>query len=1829
MKNTILKSKSKEKMNMILLVILLLTILTGCGRKEQTQSDFIPDLDEQQAKYFAGYTAEIQHNQPIIIRFSKKIPFPIGAYIGAIKLQPELNCKMQVKNDLEVEITPIRQFQQSSYLLVIDMASIFKQDIAPISLPVKIKERELIKLETNFEMEQNLRRFKAAFAFDDHTIRMETLEKAISLKLDDKQITYKLKKDTFDSQLWLLESEQFIPGSSQAIHIQFEKDLLLLKNSIERSFLLPERVDLIVQNIYYEKVGANYVIIVAFSENLNFEQDISEFIKVKGIDEIHIAKLENRIHIEGNFVTSEQYEVQVKKGIRSNQSFELKKDEIRTIQIKNELANLMFTEQGNILTSMGNKKIRFRSVNVKQATLRVKKVYENNLGFFLQEQKISGQSRYYYNFNRVGVQVYHNKITIDSELNHWVENEIDLNKLLEQDKTGLYIIELSYQRNDCIGENHNSGDVTKNVMISDLALTVKQGKESVVIATDLTNNRPAANANITIYNYQNQILVSGKTNAQGMFRYSLDGKIEDFEYDYFETDNSVPNSIHYLLGEFKDSKAYLNYREMQWNISTFDIQGYDYPEKGSAFVYTERGVYRPGDEINFTIILRNKQNTFPEKQPVLLEILDPTLSKQLKTTLTSGKDGVFNYSYTPDENYKTGNWQLHYETGGIKGIFQFKVETVVAERLKVTIEPEFREMNFAQLSNKIKVNAMYLFGSPANDLTTKVTASFESKSKQFTVFPGFSFYNQTIDFKQPKLTILAGTTDAEGNAEKVWQRPDFLAAPCDIIVELETEVIDKGGRASKAKEFINIEPYQYYAGLKLSEKMITFQDGSFEILLVDAEGKAIVGEQMEINVYQNDRYWWWEHNWEGNYSQSFKQTRDSKLVFSQTVTSENSPKKIQIGKVFYGKYLVEVAHKVKNGHIASQFFYPRWWGETQGGIMDIGVMQLRSNKAEYLSGEDVIIQFDAPEQCRVLVSLEDSDVVRNIWWEQPLVTDGKATITIKTDETMIPNVYCSISVLQKVSNSNDLPIRSYGTIPIKVVDIKTVNNITIKTLETIKPNSVFPVEIQTQQKRKSQITVSVVDEGLLSLTNFRSPDPWNHFFRKRLLKIKSYDTYGFVMGISKGDVFKSFSVGGDAFDMDMAKSIMEKRKEITDLLQKTMKRFEPVCLYSGILETDEKGYLKTEFTMPQYIGAVRIMAVSVSGNAYGFGEKTVPVKDKIMVQATLPRFASPGDSFFIPVEIFVDDEQIKEVNLVVKTEGPVIISGKQSFTLKFNKIGSQIINIPAETAAEIGFAKLEFALSAGKHTNRQQVNLPVYPSQPSIYKGETKVLERGKEVKFLIPQDGYKGSMTADIQIAKLMKLNLSNRVNWLIKYPYGCLEQVTSTAFPQLFLKDLLINKNFSASEMDVNINGGIKKLRDYQLPDGSLGYWPGNRETTHWGTNYALHFLLEARKQGYYVSPDFINGMVTWLSRKTTATIPQTVYEYANQTYSLYLLALAEKPNIQGMNILYETYLNKLPTTYQWLLAATYQMVGKPEIAKSIEAKITETQISQAEMQEYYRFSWGTNLRDEAMILLAYNLLNKKKEAFDMFHYIAEKISDSNWYATQTLSYCLTALGDYYRKNSGEFNNGEVSGTIVFSDGSIQAFKSDKITFHIPITEQFGKEVKVRLNSDTKQENVFVTMNWTGVPEIDFLPKEFNGLSLRTEFFNDSNQLINPDIIKQGEVLQMKITVKNISDKSLENIALTQYLPAGWEIENERLIPTFSANKPKTEYDYLDIRDDKIIWFFDLKSKTESKSFSFKIRAVTRGNFKLPSTYCEAMYYHDINATLPGRLVQVTEAK
>uniref|UniRef100_UPI002629878C alpha-2-macroglobulin family protein n=1 Tax=Fusobacterium sp. TaxID=68766 RepID=UPI002629878C len=425
--------------------------------------------------------------------------------------------------------------------------------------------------------------------------------------------------------------------------------------------------------------------------------------------------------------------------------------------------------------------------------------------------------------------------------------------------------------------------------------------------------------------------------------------------------------------------------------------------------------------------------------------------------------------------------------------------------------------------------------------------------------------------------------------------------------------------------------------------------------------------------------------------------------------------------------------------------------------------------------------------------------------------------------------------------NNDRPLRLYGAVPIFVENPATELKIDLDTPREIKPNESFKIKVENKDKKKIQYTVAVVDEGILNITNFETPNPWKYFYEKEGLQISYFDNYSEIMGKTFGKINKILKTGGDDFLESEMVLNSAKRKENMGI--ENVQRFKPVALFKGILETDEEGRGEVEFTMPNYLGAVKVMVVGVDENKYGVAEREILVKSPLVTEMTLPRNLKVGDSFEIPVTIFALEENIG--NVKVKLD---IFGEEKVEKLTLNKKENKKVVFKGKVPNEIGDTKIKIEVLSKKFDYKDSVDININSDSPYLYKEEIKILEKNKKISFKQPKEFIKGSVKSYITISNTPQLSLDKRINWLIRYPYGCVEQTTSTVFPQLYLEKLTNIKNFNREEVLKNINGGIDRLEKFQLYDGSFSYWIGG-ESDIWATNYVGNFLIEAKNLGYYV--------------------------------------------------------------------------------------------------------------------------------------------------------------------------------------------------------------------------------------------------------------------------------------------------------------------------------------------------------------------------------------------
>jgi uncharacterized protein YfaS (alpha-2-macroglobulin family) len=835
------------------------------------------------------------------------------------------------------------------------------------------------------------------------------------------------------------------------------------------------------------------------------------------------------------------------------------------------------------------------------------------------------------------------------------------------------------------------------------------------------------------------------------------------------------------------------------------------------------------------------------------------------------------------------------------------------------------------------------------------------------------------------------------------------------------------------------------------------------------------------------------------------------------------------------------------------------------------------------------------------VSLENGSRVVSAYWIETGEPETSHTFVITED--MAPNVFIHLSLIQPHAQSvNDLPIRLYGVAPIMVVNPATRLHPVLDMPDELHPNSTVSIKISEENRTECSYTLAIVDEGLLGLTRFRTPDPWSHFYAREALGVKTWDVYDMVIGAFGARIESLLSIGGGY-----------EGEEEGEEAQSKANRFPPMVIFQGPFLL-EKGQTRTHhLNIPNYIGAVRAMVVAGNQAAYGSAEKSLPVKQPLMVLATLPRVLGPGEQFDLPVTVFAMEPEVRSVNISLETNDMMIPEGETSKQLTFNRTGDKLVNFSLRVPSKTGIGTARIIATSGQEKSEYTAELDIRNPNPPITEFVEATIEDGESWRGGYTLPGMPGTNTAVLEVSSIPPINLERRLKFLLNYPHGCIEQTTSSVFPQLYLSDLVKLPEVSASRTEQNIKAGIKRLEQFVLPDGSFGYWPNSTSPSEWGTSYAGHFLLEAREKGYNVRSDIIKN---WLSyqKKSARRASNSESDDLIQAYRLYTLALANEPELGAMNRLREK--NNLSIQARGRLAAAYALSGQPEIGSGlIEGALSE-------LSEYNGFnnSYGSRERDWAMMLETLTRMDDRAEGVRYLTRISEVLASRKWLSTQTTGYCLMAVAKFA---GGDRMSGELSFEYSHNGSGSTRARSDlpMVQISLDTGDKTNGSMEIR---NTSGGILFARIIMTGIPQTGKETATFSNLGMDISFTDLANKPVIVSRLEQGTDFYVHVRVRNpgtIGD--YREMALTQIFPSGWEIRNTRLDDVASLGRADIP-DYQDIRDDRVYSYFDLNAG-QSKMFTIQLNAAYKGRFYLPAALCEAMYEQAVNANSEGMWVEV----
>lgn len=1581
-------------------------------------------------------------------------------------------------------------------------------------------------------------------------------QEGLKITLDGKELAFNLGEFSLDTDdIKLLDKPQ-------ELVLTYDEKIMGFKEAKVLQFQIPSKPkDNDFRLISTEE--KDQIATLKFSKELAENQAFQDFIQISPELNFRAWSVGKELKISANFEPGEKYQVKIAKGLKSNQGL-INKGEEANITLQKDLdPSLVFANDGVFLPSGAEYQVYIKSRNVKKIHLKVSQIFSNNISEYLRYKNLVGkkddstQEAFYSSdgFNYVAKKVIDKKIELKNQKNTWISSALDLSDL--KGKSGIFSVSLSVDANDLDykGENVyriiNKASVSKNLIFSNIALSAQNlNKQLVVHARDFSKNEALENVKIELVSKQNQILQSQNTDSNGDAKFQIQ---EDDE-------------ILYILASKENQISVLRFSN-PLSTDGYDVEGDQNHEMIKAFIYTDRGVYRAGDSVHLSVVAR--ENTNPLKHPINFTLINPKNQKIIENQILKSQNDIYYTQINLDKNAINGLYRANFNIAGVEFSKDILVQSVVPNRIKVELNAdENRSLDDGSLNYEL--SSKYLFGALASNLKYQSVVYFSPKNYHNSKYKDYIFTN-------PSSLIISASADDKGNLDEKGRVQSSVEIPENILnsqgynfnARIVSEVFEKGGRSVKAVKDVNLNRYDYFVGMKALANSYVSEGETidFYAIVSDLKEKLVSGKTLEYRIYQNDYYWWWDYDSYDEFLRSIKQDTNTKLIEKGELTSSSEPMKFSFNTSnYYGQMFIELIDK-ESEVSTGQSFYVSSWGEPSYADV-VSSLKIKSDKNKYKIGQSAKIEFESVAGAKALITLSSNSKIIDRFVMD--TQDESTSIELAMKKEYAPNIYVSVSLFQDYNKiDNDRALRLFGVIPLYVEDENTKLDLELKTPDKILPNSDFEIEIQSKDKRAFNYTVAIVDEGLLDLTDFKTPDIWKGFYAKTGFTLKTYDTYS--------QIIPKFT-GGDSV---LGGLRVDKNRD------DSAQRFKPVALFNTPARSDETGFAKLKFKMPSYMGSVRVMVVANENDAYGSVSKDIQVSAPLVMLETLPRTLKIGDNFTLLTQIFKTENRIKNATLSVRSKNSLIKISPDTQTIDFKSATNLEVMMDANVSDNrIGKELLEFELKSEDYTYKNEIEIDIKPINAYTYENNTSLIKAGESKEFII-KDYILGTTNATLKLSPTPILDMDKRIKYLLNYPYGCIEQTTSAVLPQLFLDKF--STEFDKQKAINNINAAIERYSNFQTADGGFAYWQGGDESNAWGSNYAGMFLILAKQNGYFV-PDSMYER--WLKYEQNFVQKSVYRDYMMdiKANSLYLLAMAKKPNISEMNLLYDN-LNTLSTEAKWQLAAAYKLAGVEDTAKQIASKISIEPDS-----KYSFYTYGSLVRDEAIIANAYKQIYGTNNE-ELLQKISDTLLSKDYLSTQSTGYALYALA--MGANLENMNENFMDATLKIDD---QAYTINQNQMQI---FSFNDEKAIV----SANKDIFVSFGVEGVKASEN-PAFSNKISLDRAFYDEKGNKISPSEIGSGQTFYMRISVSlNEGANYVSNIALTQILPSGWEVSNTLLddnTPSFIKN---SNYDFIDVRDDKIMWFFGL-NKNRTHHFYIKLNAITPGSYTLSGAYAEAMY-------------------
>ena len=1550
---------------------------------------------------------------------------------------------------------------------------------------------------------------------------------------------------------------------------------------------------------------------VTFSIPINPSEKFAKYLSVE----------DSKGKVDGSWILSDSGKIAYFEAIKPNTKYTVKVDWHLTSALGNQLANdssaeiktkkvhdtISFSSTGHYLPLDLHTGLPVTTVNVPEVDINFHRIDTDNTARVL---NILGNRQQHGQYQlrqmaKAGEFVFTGRYQLPAEPNKRRQFNIPLSNIPELKRPGVYVAVMD------IPGTYEGNIHTAYFMVTDLGLHIRRYSSGMdVYVNSIKSAKPIDGVKLQLVDYNGSILRTDRTSEGGLTSYY-----------------TVPKDARYLIAQYQDSYSILSIKQAALDLSEFDLGKRPYQEN-ELFIYSERDLYRPGDKINFNALLRDFDGKLDRNTPLKAQLKLPTGQIAKKFSWKPTHTGFYEYEYQIDKNAKVGNWRL--EVSGVgkqKVSYPFKVEEFLPERLKLTFNPnnEINQVFSTYDDIVIPILGEYLYGAPASGNRFDASINIGLNPHPFEKYKEFKFgdlsetqWNESFKNENEKM-------DKEG--KKTLSIPSrWQNAKSPLSVKVFGSLYESGGRPVSRKHMVTVLPQKSIIGIRPAFKEHAPARGQavFEIIKTDKNESKLAANNLSISLIREDRRYFWEYSrhegWHYEYTE-----REYPEITTNTDISANSSATISL-PVEYGRYRIEVTDP-ETGYTSSMKFraghdWYSWWREndSNGQSARPDVVTLALDKENYTGGDKAILNIIPPTDGETIVVVEAN---KALWSTRLFVQKSGQKIEIPIDPKWNRHdIYVSAVHIQKADKEKQItPTRSFGLVhlPLNRDDRKLF--VEFDAPEKWLPNQTVDLNLEvfknkgTNQKpvNSAWVTVAAVDMGILNITNYKTPEPQKHFFEPRRYSADSIDIYNKLIKLNNNPLAQQ-RWGGDA--SNVSRGGKQARSEV-----------QIVSLYSGLVDV-KNGKANLSFELPDFNGRIKLMAVAFTEDSFGNGEQEVTIAAPLVTQLSMPRFVAWGDQSTLSLDINNLSGQPQQLEVLLTTNNAISQNS-----------GVQIVSINDKEKQTLIYPIEVNGLEPQSEINLSVKGIDDYPIErtwklnsrsayPAITKSVTKVLE--KDQTLTVPKQEFNSyiqdTIQASLSVSNHVDLQIRSQLDNLLRYPYGCLEQSTSSTYPWLFTDEQSLAqmhlKNSTGRTPAENVAHGLDRIFKKQKSNGAFGLWSNNdKYEQHWLTAYVGDFLTDATIQGFEVDKDMFNKTMNRLSSYIRSSSSYGVrwsekpehYQFSYQAYAAYVLARHNKANLGHLRNLMNSKdrsRSLLPLIH---LGLALHLQGDKINGGSIlsEAFVKESR------SNYYYGDYGSQIRDVA---LAIHLLTRHKlESKQVFKYSIELVKllkERKYLSTQERN-ALFLAGLALESGAGN----EWKANVKFAS-ALETIK------HVGRLSKFheGSEISDGISLTNQGENsLYASVLYSGYGEDVPQPIENKSIKIERYYYDIDGNVIDPSSLTVGDLVLVALDVE--TEKRMPDLMVIDLLPAGLELENQNLSNSASLDDVtiegrsisdqmrNTDLVHQEYRDDRFVAAIDIGWNKKASVF-YLARAVTPGTYKVPAPYAEDMYNPELHA-------------